>query len=203
MRIIVDDWSALQLRTDPFPWVLAKPGDLIDRQDARRLAMAFPAEGMTRLDRSSRTEGKRYRNFSRPLEEEDTATLPSVWRQMIADLRSARYRENMAALLGQPVADRQEIRLVRHGPDDWLEPHTDSPRKLFTQIFYFNLGWRECDGGWLEILESADPASARDRVVPESGVSVILRPSERSWHKVAKVSPEVRAHRHSLLVHGE
>lgn len=203
MKILADQWCALQLRNDPYPWVLVRPGELIAPDDALRLAASFPVDGMVRLDRGSRTHGKRYRNYSLPIGEENAAALPPVWRQLIADLRSQRYRENMAALLGQPVAARQEIRLVRHGPDDWLEPHTDSAEKLFTQVFYFNPGWRESDGGWLEILDSADPGSARSRVLPELGASVIIRRSERSWHRVAKVSPEAQAHRQSLIVHGE
>lgn len=204
MTMLPDEWGHLMLREQPFPWVLARPDELIAGRDARQLATSFPVAGMVRLDESQRTEGKQYRNHSWQIRgDEDLARMPPPWRQLVAELRAPSYRANVAAVLGQAPADSLEIRLVLHGPDDWLGPHTDQPSKLFTQVFYFNCDWLESDGGWLELLTSDDPSAVAERVLPTLGTSVILLPSDRSWHQVAKVSSAAARLRQSLLVHAE
>jgi Rps23 Pro-64 3,4-dihydroxylase Tpa1-like proline 4-hydroxylase len=203
MTILTQDWGHLKLRSQPFPWVLARPGELIAEHHARELAETFPVEGMVRLDESRRSTGKRYRNHSWPIRNADLARLPTLWRKLVADLRAPSYRTSLAMLLEQPTARSLEIRLVLHGPDDWLGPHTDLPGKLFTQIFYFNSDWLESDGGWLELLTSDDPGAVAERVLPTLGTSVVLLPSDRSWHQVVKVSHSAPVRRQSLLVHAE
>lgn len=204
MTILRQGLEHLVLRAHPFPWVLARPGELIAEHHARQLAETFPVAGMVRLDESGRSQGKQYRNHSWQIRgDADLLCIPPLWRQLMAELRAPSYRANLAALLEQPIARSLEIRLVLHGPDDWLGPHTDLPSKLFTQIFYFNRDWLESDGGWLELLAGEDPGTVAERVLPTLGTSVILLPSDRSWHQVAKVSHTVPGHRQSLLVHAE
>ncbi|HEU5160823.1 MAG TPA: 2OG-Fe(II) oxygenase family protein [Streptosporangiaceae bacterium] len=166
---------------------------------------AVPLDGYVRRDEGGRRTGKRYRNFSRELVRpgrRDDHGLPEPWRELVSDVLSPDYREQVSRLLEQPPATGIEMRLVRHAPGDWLGPHTDRDDKLFSHILYFNSGWREEWGGCLEILTSADPTSVVGRVVPRLGASALLAREEHSWHQVTRVCETVTESRVSLLVHG-
>jgi Rps23 Pro-64 3,4-dihydroxylase Tpa1-like proline 4-hydroxylase len=206
--VLQSGWDQANVQTSPYRWLSTAPGELLDTSIAKQLAAAFPTEGFQRHDTSQRTRGKRYQNYSRnvtpsdPRSDMGCAHLPALWTHLIQDLSSEEYRRQIAELLDQDVAEAVEVRLVRHGPGDYLNPHADRPDKLFSHILYFNRDWREEWGGCLEILASCDPASLAGRVVPRLGASALMTRCDHSWHQVTPVSDGVGRTRMSLLVHG-
>lgn len=203
MQIVSDSWFRLRLQRQPYRWLATAPGEFCSLEDAGRLADTFPTEGFVRRNESERACGKRYSNFSRPLNwPEDEGALGAEWRRLVADLLSPDYRDHVARILAQERAARLELRLVYHGSGDWLGPHTDRDDKLFSQIIYFNRGWSAAWGGCLQILRHNDPASVVATVAPELGASVLLARASNSWHQVTEVSPDAPAQRRSLLIHG-
>lgn len=206
MTVLDKAWAERDVNQYPFPWLSTEPSKVFSLETAQRLAEDFPVDGFVRHDTTQRQGGdKRYRNFSRSLAEADACVDPGtagVWDDLLADLRTVEYREQVAGLLGQRPANAVELRLVRHAPGDWLGPHTDRPDKMFSHIFYFNALWRPEWGGCLEILNGDDPTSLVSRIVPQLGVSALLARTDNSWHQVTKVSGPSSATRMSLLVHG-
>lgn len=193
-------WPGAELSTEPFPWLVTPPGSVFPVETAVELAATFPQDSFARLDTSARTEGKTYRNWSRPAGAELAPA--GAWSELLAELASPAYRLLVAQVLGQPVAAEVELRFVHHGRGDWLDPHVDSADKLFSHIFYFADGWQPDWGGCLEILGSADPADVVASVAPVTGRSVLMARTDRAWHQVTRVSPSARTGRSSLLVHG-
>lgn len=203
MQILSDSWFRLRLQRHPYGWLATKPGEFCSLKDAERLADTFPTEGFVRRNESKRVDGKRYSNFSRPLNwPEDEGALGPEWRRLIGELLSTDYRAQVARMLGQERASELELRLVSHGPGDWLGPHTDREDKLFSHIIYFNRGWCAEWGGCLQILSQDDPASVVATISPELGASVLMTRADNSWHQVLEVSPDAPAQRRSLLIHG-
>lgn len=205
MLVLTDTWTALRPHRRPYRWLGTAPGQLYPQQAAEELAACFPTEAYVRRDSGTRTDGKRYRNYSRRLagpDGGDPEGLPRLWRLLLTDLLDPRYRRDVARVLDQPVADAVEVRLVRHAQGDWLGPHTDRPDKIFSHIFYFNPGWRASWGGCLQILGSSDPTDIVDQVVPRLGASALLARADNSWHQVSAVAAEPVPERASLLVHG-
>jgi SM-20-related protein len=203
MQIVSDSWSRLRLQRQPYRWLATAPGEFCSLKEAGRLADTFPAEGFVRRNESERASGKRYSNFSRPLNwPEDEGALGAEWRRLVADLLSPDYRDHVARILGQERAAELELRLVYHSSGDWLGPHTDRDDKLFSHVIYFNRGWSAAWGGCLQILRHNDPASVVATISPELGASVLLARASNSWHQVTEVSPGAPAQRRSLLIHG-
>jgi hypothetical protein len=204
LNVAAEDWAGLTLRHDPYPLAIIPPGHLIGSADAVALARTFPTEGMVRYDSSFRTTSKRYRNFSLPVPEDlSEYAFPDIWCRLFNGLRAPGYRKRMAQFLGQKPARQLELRLVRHGVEDWLSPHTDNPDKLFTHVFYFNMHWQESNGGWFEALYAPDPDAVALRVLPRLGTSIVLCPSDTSWHQVRPVTGTAQTFRHSLVVHAK
>lgn len=202
--VLRDSWGGRAPSLDPFRWLHTTPGELLDLDVARQLAGSVPDHGFVRKLEVSVTRTKTYRNFSWDLVRpgEPTVELTGLWRELISDLVDPEYRRRVSELLGTPVADAVEIRLVRHLPGDWLGPHTDRPDKIFSHVLYFTAGWQPEWGGNLEILRTADPASVVSRVVPELGASALFARSDDSWHQVSPVTDERVPARVSLLIHG-
>jgi hypothetical protein len=200
-------WTHRAISRTPYPWLATRPGDLFDLAVANRLVAEFPTDGFVRTDASEPDREKTYRNSTKtlvdPTGETPVPSLSPSWTELVAALSGKEYRSAVARLLGQPLADAIEIRLVRHHAGDWLSPHTDRADKLFSHILYFTPNWRAEWGGCLEILRSADPSAVVATVVPQLGASALLARSNNSWHQVTAVRADVDAPaRTSLLVHG-
>lgn len=203
MLVLGDRWQTLCAQERPYRWLSTAPGELFGTDVAAELAATFPATGFIRMDAAHRRNGKTYRNFSRPVANgAGDEPLPARWTDLLTDLCSTGYRQWVASVLDQELADRVELRLVRHAPGDWLGPHTDREDKLFSHILYFNPGWHEEWGGCLEILDGASPTAVVSRVVPELGASALLAQATNSWHQVTRVGAATAVSRRSLLVHG-
>ncbi|MFE4333865.1 2OG-Fe(II) oxygenase family protein [Streptomyces sp. NPDC056831] len=199
MRILTPSWAGAEPVTHPYPWMVFPPGTALPHHLIGRLTSSFPKDCYSRRDASTRDGGKTYRNWSRPA---GSGELDSLWRDLLADLSSAAYRELVAAALDLPEAGDVELRFVRHARGDWLDPHVDSPDKVFSHIFYFAEQWQPDWGGHLEILGSADPGDVVASIPPLPGQSVLMARTDRAWHQVSRVANHVPISRASLLVHG-
>jgi SM-20-related protein len=205
LNVLRPSWGERTANHEPFRWLDTAPGELFDTDTAAALERAFPVDGFHRADATGPQRSKTYRNYSRPLVDNGVRLArdtPPLWDTLVTDLCSAAYREQVASLLGQPVARAVEVRLVRHVGGDWLSPHTDRPDKAFSHIFYFNACWRSEWGGCLEILTRDDPSAVVARVRPALGTSVLMARADNSWHQVSAVSATKAPDRLSLLVHG-
>ncbi|AUG78261.1 Putative Hydroxylase [Kitasatospora sp. MMS16-BH015] len=204
------DFAALRsaaLHDAPFAWGTVH--GMLGPELLDRLVEEFPAEGFTRTERVSLRPGEKgYRtdnltlvHDSRPDPEALRRLTPS-WRELVESLASPEYRAAVGELTGRDVsAAALEIRAVRYPAGAWIDPHTDRLDKLVTQTWYFNAHWPEEHAGHFLVLGSADVADVRRRVLPRAGESIVMCPSEFSWHAVSPVADSVVEDRKVLLLH--
>ncbi|MEU3648045.1 2OG-Fe(II) oxygenase [Lentzea sp. NPDC034063] len=204
------DWTAVRdgvLAEEPFGWCLIR--DTFDPVTAAAIEEQFPSEGFVVTERPSGTPGaKGYRTHNLPLvtagrlDERAASLLTPLWRALLDDLRSPEYRAAVTALTGRDVTGCElEIRAVRYPAGAWIDPHTDRADKVVTQTWYFNSDWCQEYRGQLLVLGSDDVTDVRTEVLPGAGDSVVLCPSENSWHAVAPVADRTPVDRRVLLLH--
>lgn len=205
------DWAAIsrkRLHDYPYKWGLIDEV-FPDRRVLDSLESEFPGVGFRLTERPSAKLGaKGYRSHNLPLVQagvpvpDKVRQLTPLWTAFVSELRSPAYRRAVAALTGRRL-DRctLEIRAVRYGPGSWIDPHTDRTDKVVTQIWYFNSSWPPRRAGVLRILRSASAHDVAAEVRPRLGASVVLVPSDRSWHAVTPVADDSPEDRRTLLVH--
>ncbi|OON82754.1 2OG-Fe(II) oxygenase [Streptomyces tsukubensis] len=204
----LDALMATPLAEEPYPWTLL-PHALRGQKVARTLEAEFPTRGFRTTERRGGAPGgKGYHTRNLTLVADGGAVAAGLshlsprWRELVAELSSPAYRRAVEELTGRPLdGARLAVRAVRYGPGGWIDPHTDRADKLVTQTWYFNSGWRDGWAGSLRILRSPDPADAAADIIPRLGQSVVLVPSDRSWHAVTPVSAAATEERKTLLVH--
>src|ERR1700722_7994191 len=194
--------SAANARSEPFSYAVLP--DLVPPGQAAVLAGEFPVEGFHLDERSAGDGGKAYRSYNLNIVVENERVssswehLSPVWRQLLSVLAGREYLAALSSAMAVQVDDcALEIRLCRYEQGCWIEPHTDRLDKRLTQTIYFTPGWQSSWGGNLVILRSADIGDTAATVSPGLGNSVILVPSEASWHAVQPVSGGAHAHRRS------
>jgi hypothetical protein len=70
---------------------------------------------------------------------EGAESLSTAWRSLIGEPLSDDYRRAFEQALGRSLEGALlELSAWRWGPAARLGPHVDIPRKLATQVFYFN-----------------------------------------------------------------
>ncbi len=127
-------------------------------------------------------------------------SLSPAWLALVDELLSDAYRDAFADALGQPLDDHLlEVSAWRWGATAHLGPHVDLPRKLASQVFYFNDDWDPAWGGCLHILGSDDPGDLKAELPPTLGSSSILVRSDSSWHSVPPVEADAAEERLSLI----
>ncbi|GGM48670.1 hypothetical protein GCM10012275_19490 [Longimycelium tulufanense] len=205
------DWDAFRrssLAEHPYRWGLLRgmfPARLLPV-----LEVEFPGEGFVVTQRRSGGDAgqKGYRSANLSLVagghpvRENIDLLSSLWRQLVDALCSPEYRSAITTLSGRDVSEcALELRAVRYGPGSWIDPHTDRADKIVTQTWYFNDNWRPEWRGQLAVLSSPDKADVHTEVAPALGESVVLCPSEHSWHMVHPVAESAAGDRRTLLAH--
>ena len=171
---------------------------------AVELRDTFPTAGFWRL---SHHDGEKAMSFrlrclvplgaDRPV---DPESLSRAWLAFVEELLSDVYREAFAEALGQPLDGHLlELSVWRWGPAAHLGPHVDIPRKLASQVFYFNEGWDARWGGCLHILGSNDSADVTAELLPTLGSASIVVRSDSSWHSVPPVQTTAAEERLSLI----
>jgi hypothetical protein len=127
-------------------------------------------------------------------------SLDPAWLAFVDELLSPAYRESSERALGLSLDGAPlEVSAWRWGPDAELGPHLDIPRKIASQVFYFNDEWDPAWGGCLRILRSADEDDAFAELPPALGSASLIVRSERSWHSVPRVRREAAEDRLSVV----
>ena len=171
---------------------------------ASELRETFPTTGFWRLNHHDGEKAMSFRlrcvvplGAARPV---DPESLAPAWLAFAHELLSDTYREAFADAIGEPLDEHLlELSAWRWGPAAHLGPHVDIPRKLASQVFYFNEGWDVSWGGCLRILGSEDPHDVIDELPPTLGSASILVRSDASWHSVAPVQTTAAEERLSLI----
>ncbi|MFJ9378734.1 2OG-Fe(II) oxygenase [Streptomyces sp. NPDC101455] len=203
----LDALAGAPLTSSPFVWGTVR--DSLCASALARLVAEFPQTGFTRTERRGAGPGQKgYRTDNLSLVRsgeavaEGFARLTPLWRDLVTALMSAAYREAAGKLIAKNLSRAvPEIRAVRYSAGAWIDPHTDRTDKLLTQTWYFNDTWPAAHAGQFLVLHSPDMGDVEREVLPLAGESIVLCPSERSWHAVAPVSDSVTEDRKVLLLH--
>ncbi|MFE7277017.1 2OG-Fe(II) oxygenase [Streptomyces sp. NPDC057623] len=203
----LDALSCTTLNSSPFVWGTVR--GMLREPALDRLVREFPDSGFTRTERPSGRPGEKgYRTDNLALVGDDGAVeegfweLTPLWQDLVRTLMSAEYREAVGKLISRDVSRaRLEIRAVRYSAGAWIDPHTDRTDKLVTQTWYFNSHWPAANQGQFQVLGSPAADDVVQQVLPLAGESIVLCPSERSWHSVAPVSGAAQEDRKVLLLH--
>lgn len=192
----------VRLADRPYRWGYLQQA--LPAEAARALRDTFPSSGYWSLRKH---DGEKAMDFRLrcivPLggsEPSDAESLPPAWRAFAEDLLSGDYRDAFADALGMSLDDHLlEVSAWRWPPEAFLDPHVDLPRKLASQVFYFNEGWDPGWGGCLDILGSSDPADVVAELPPALGSASIVVRSDSSWHAVPPVRAAAREPRLSVI----
>ncbi|MFJ9623201.1 2OG-Fe(II) oxygenase [Streptomyces sp. NPDC101181] len=203
----MDALSGAVLNSSPFVWGTVR--GMLRQPALDRLVQEFPDHGFTRTARPSGRPGEKgYSTDNLTLVDCDEVVdegfrhLTPVWRDLVTALMSDEYREVIGKLISKDVSRaRLEIRAVRYSAGAWIDPHTDRTDKLVTQTWYFNDHWPAANEGQFLVLRSPAADDVAERILPLAGESIVLCPSERSWHAVTPVSDAVKGDRKVLLLH--
>ena len=171
---------------------------------AASLQDTFPTSGFWRLQQHDGEKAMRFRlRCLVPLGGDRAAqpeSLSPAWMALVEELLSAAYRDAFAEALGQSLdAHLLELSAWRWGPAAHLGPHVDIPRKLASEVFYFNDGWDPAWGGCLQILDSEDSGDVTEELPPTLGSASILVRSDSSWHSVSPVQAGAAEERLSVV----
>ena len=198
----LDALSRVRLGDPPHRWGYL--ASALAPEAAADLRATFPTTGFWRLRQHDGEKAMSFRiRCVVPLRGEraiEPESLSPAWLALVDELLSRAYRDAFADALGQPLDDHLlEVSAWRWGPAAHLGPHVDLPRKLASQVFYFNEGWDPAWGGCLQILGSADPDDVRAELPPTLGSASIVVRSDSSWHAVPPVDEEAGEERLSLI----
>ena len=191
------------LHEEPFSWGYLRHA--IAPAQAAELRRTFPRTEFWEL---SKHDGEKYMRFlirplvplgaERPVFE---ASLAPAWRELVEGFLSPGYRASCERALGASLEDAPlEVSAWRWGPDSELGPHVDIPRKIASQVLYFNETWDPAFGGCLRILRSADEEDVAAELPPLLGSASLIVRSDCSWHAVPRVSRAAAGERLSVVV---
>lgn len=198
----LDALASARLETAPFEWAFIQRA--LRPAAAAQLRATFPEHGFWHLRRNDGEKDMDYRIRALvPLGTErvvDAGGLAPVWRRFAAELLSPAYRAASERALGRSLAGAPlEISAWRWGPGAELGAHADIPRKIASQVFYFNDGWDPAWGGTLRILGSKDVADTVAELPPTLGSASIIVRSDSSWHAVPRVRGDAAEPRLSVI----
>lgn len=191
------------LHEEPYRWGYLR--DAIAPRQAAELRRTFPRTGFWDLRRH---DGEKYMRFLiRPLvplgaERAVLAgSLAPEWRELADGFLAPAYRESCERALGSSLEGASlEVSAWRWGPDAELGAHLDIPRKIASQVLYFNDTWDPAWGGCLRILRSADEEDVVAELPPALGSASLIVRSDSSWHAVPRVRREAAGERLSVVV---
>ena len=191
-----------RLAEPPYRWAFVQ--EALAPAAAAALRETFPTVGFWRLEQHDGEKAMQFRlrclvplGGAGPVEPD---SLSPEWRALVDELLSDAYRDAFAEALGQSLDGHLlELSAWRCGQAAHLGPHVDIPRKLASEVFYFNEGWDGAWGGCLQILGSADPRDVTAELPPTLGSASILVRSDSSWHAVSRVEGGATEERLSLV----
>jgi hypothetical protein len=198
------DFEALagaRLESEPFRW--AHFAQALHPSAAAALRADFPRTGFWRLRQKDGEKDMDFRiRCLVPLGARrivDPGSLHPSWHMLVEELLSSGYRNAFARALGHPLDDALlELAAWRWGPAAELGPHLDIPRKVATEVFYFNESWDPTTGGCLRILGSPHAGDVVAELPPTLGSASLVVRSDSSWHSVPAVSADAGQERLSV-----
>ena len=190
------------LNEEPYHWAYLRQA--IEPDHAAELRRTFPDDGFWDLRKH---DGEKYMRFLvRPLVPLGVArpvlteSLDPVWKRLASELLGPAYRQDCERALGFGLDGAElEVSVWRWGPDAELGPHLDIPRKIASQVLYFNDTWDPAWGGCLRILRSNDEEDVFAELPPALGSASLIVRSESSWHSVPRVRREAAGERLSVV----
>lgn len=198
----LDALSPAAMRDEPYRWGYLRQA--ISPAAAAELLGTFPTDGFWEV---AKHDGEKLMRFRiRPLVPMGVRrlvmgeSLPPIWHQLVDELLAPAYREASERAMGCALQDAElDISVWRWGPQSHLDPHPDLPRKIASQVFYFNEVWDTSWGGCLNILSSPDPDDIVAELPPTLGSASLLVRSDTSWHAVAPVVDHAPAERLNVI----
>ncbi len=198
------------LNTKPFPWVNPKGSIRAEKFDLLR--KSFPDISLfTKSYGVKRAHGQKPHDRWELLMREGIPLSPE-WQEFTAEIRSGSYRKELERIFGtREFTVRYWWQLATTGAS--VSPHSDSAKKLGTQIFYFNSSedWKEEWGGRTIILD--DEGKFSDQSAPEihafprkyeaqilDNRSLIFMRTPHAWHAVQELAAPEGAYRKLFTV---
>jgi len=197
-----------RLSESPYPYTVIE-GSFRSEADSELLSAEFLTDGYKYDVRLANEEGKKqYRahnyqllDYGRPCDDHMSRLTPR-WRELVEDVCSQEYRAAIATCSRVDLTGAAlDVRLVRYGNNDWIEPHVDRKDKLVTHLFYLNAFWPEEWSGALRILSGPGIDDYARQIFPHAGVSVVMVRTDNSWHAVPPVASDAGDSRKVFLVH--
>ena len=181
----------------PYPWV--NPEKLIREGGFERLRVTLPALSLFEKSFGVKRKHGQQSHDRYTLAYREDLDLAPPWRDFLAEVRSERYRLDLARLLGtRSIALSFHWHYTPRGCS--VSPHCDSTRKLGSHIFYFNTeeDWKSGWGGETLILDDGGPFNRRsaprfedfDHAIASESIgnrSLLFGRSGNSWHGVREV----------------
>lgn len=182
------------LEQEPFEWA-RHTAIFREASVAAELAATFPESGYTHYTRHS--TAKNYDTHGRFLvkmghgEVFQKESLPDIWCQFAQELLSEDYLQAVSQATQQFLGDtHMEAVFWRLPKGSTIDPHTDSPLKKVTHLFYFNDTWPSGSAGCLRILRSWRLDDVAYEHPPLTNSSILFNRSGRSWHGYLPVEGE-------------
>jgi len=162
-RVDYDALAAAPLRTDPYPFVIAK--DIIAADVAADVEADFPQMDKPGSIPVSKLEyGPAFADF-------------------VEELKSDRFRSAMADKFGVDLADK-EILVTARGQMRITDGniHTDTPEKLITILIYFNRDWADRRSALRILRGGEDLEDYVEEAPPLLGTMVAFKVTDNCWH---------------------
>ena len=123
----------------------------------------------------------------------------TAWQKLIEELRSPAYRTALEELTGLDLSGHLlGFLLYQYEPGHGTYPHHDNLDCTIVHMFYFSKKWDSRWGGCFRILKNADPDSVFIDVPPLFETSVAFINSDKAWHMVPHIAPDVTQIRYAL-----
>ncbi len=191
------------LNRQPFPWV--EINNLFYIRDGSALASSYPTDHFKTVNGGDGEKKYSYQVRSLLPMGQSRISFPEKlspeWLALAQDILSPAYREAVSLRTGYDLRQVPlECNVYHYDPGAHLGPHIDLPDKLVVHVLYFNESWDLKHGGFLAILNSADPVDVDTRVLPTIGNSALFVRCDHSWHEVKPVNESCRESRRSMVI---
>jgi hypothetical protein len=179
--------------TFPYPWI--NPHGIINDNTFTQLVSSYPALSLFEHHQDMPREyGQKSHNRYELVYDSSLKAIPEIWENFIDELKGPTYNNFLSRLLGfKDYSLKFQWQCSSGGGD--LSPHTDSPKKIATHIFYMlnEDNWNEGWGGGTLILDDrhqldyrSSPSLKEFKVAYEAkthnGYSLLFKRSDHSWH---------------------
>ena len=158
-----DVLAAEPLRTDPYPFIIAR--DMIAADRAPAIEADFPE-----MEKAG----------SIPI---DKLSYGPAFAELVEELKSDRFRSLMGEKFGVDLKDK-EILVTARGKMRIKDGniHTDTPEKLITILIYFNRDWPDRTSALRILRNGEDLEDYVEEARPLLGTMVAFKVTDNCWH---------------------